>query len=263
MKQSAFIVSLFFVAMIAGYAIYELVFGNPANFADFALKGTKHTPLNGNLMGTVYVGGPLVALLIALSIMVVAVIIERAITLRKAQGKQAIPKFFKAVIDQIRSGQIDAAVASCDKQRGSVANVLKSALTRYQEVTADKSTIDKEKQLVEVERAVEETLMLETPLLEKNLIALSTIASIATMVGLLGTVVGMIRSFKAMAATGGAPDAVGLATGISEALINTAGGLIVGIAGIVAYNFYVNKVDNFTFQIDEAKYNVMQLLKSK
>ena len=89
--------------------------------------------------------------------------------------------------------------------------------------------------------------MLETPLLEKNLIALSTIASIATMVGLLGTVVGMIRSFKAMAATGGAPDAIGLATGISEALINTAGGLIVGIAGIVAYNFYVNKVDNFTF----------------
>ena len=77
--------------------------------------------------------------------MVVAVIIERAITLRKAQGKQAIPKFFKTVIDQIRAGKIEDAVTSCDKQRGSVANVLKSALTRYQEVTSDKTTIDKEK----------------------------------------------------------------------------------------------------------------------
>lgn len=261
MKQSAFIVTLTFVALISAYLIYELILGNPANFADFATKGTKHVPLNGNLMGMTYTGGPLVSLLIALSIMVIAVTIERTLSLRKAAGKQAIPKFFKGVIDQIRNGNINEAVTLCDKQRGSVANVLKSALTRYQEVTAAGSTIDKEKQLVEVERAVEETLMLETPLLEKNLIALSTISSIATMVGLLGTVVGMIRSFKALAA-GGAPDAIGLATGISEALINTAGGLIAAIIGIVSYNFFVNKVDNFTFQIDEAKYNVMQLLKT-
>ncbi len=262
MKQSAFVVTLTFVAMISAYLIYELVLGNPANFADYATKGTKHVPLGGNLLGMTYVGGPLVALLIGLSIMVFAVVIERALSLKKAAGKQAIPKFFKGVIDQIRAGKIEDAIVACDKQRGSVANVLKSALERYLEVTSDKSTIDKEKQLVEVERAVEETLMLETPLLEKNLIALSTISSIATMVGLLGTVIGMIRSFKALAA-GGAPDAIGLATGISEALINTAGGLIAAIVGIVAYNFYVNKVDNFTFQIDEAKYNVMQLLKTK
>jgi biopolymer transport protein ExbB len=261
MKQSAFIVTLFFVAMISAYVIYEFVLGNPANFADFATKGTKHVPLGGNLMGMTYVGGPLVSLLIGLSIMVIAVIIERTLSLRKAAGKQATQKFFKAVVDQIRSGNINEAIATCDKQRGSVANVLKSALTRYQEVTATGSTIEKEKQLVEVERAVEETLMLETPLLEKNLIALSTIASIATMVGLLGTVIGMIRAFKALAQAG-APDAISLATGISEALINTAGGLFAAILGIVAYNFFVNKVDNFSFQIDEAKYNVMQLLKT-
>ena len=256
MKKSAFMVILFLSAFIIGGCIYEFGLGNPANFKDAA----REIPIN--LLGTTYVGGPLVALLIALTIILTAVTIERTLTLRKAAGKQAIPKFFKKAVDQIRAGQITEAIASCDAQRGSVANVLKAALTRYQEVTADKSSVDPEKHLVEVQRAVEESMMLETPLLEKNLIILSTVASIGTMVGLLGTVIGMIRSFKALAA-GGAPDAIGLATGISEALINTAGGLVAGIFGIVAYNFFVNKVDNFTFQIDEANYNVMQLLKSK
>lgn len=257
MKQSAFIVILFVLALFISIGIFEYGLGNPANFKDAA---TREVPVN--LMGQTYTGGPLVVLLIALSIMDVAIIFERVLSLRKAAGKKAIPKFFKGVIDLIRGGKIDEAISECDNQRGSVANVLKAALARYKELTTDKSTVDAEKQLVEVQRSVEEAMMLETPLLEKNLIALSTIASIATMVGLLGTVVGMIRSFKALA-NAGAPDAIQLATGISEALINTAGGLFVAIIGIVAYNFFVNKVDNFTFQVDEASYNVMQLLKSK
>jgi len=256
MKQSAFIVILFVVAFAISIAIFNYVLGNPANFKD-----AKREVPNG-LMGQTYTGGPLVALLITLSIMDVAIIIERSLSLRKAQGKKPIPKFFKTVIDQIKSEKIDDAIKSCDAQRGTVANVLKAALTRYKELTSGKSSIDAEKQLVEVQRSVEEVMMLETPLLEKNLLALSTIASIGTMVGLLGTVIGMIRSFKALAA-GGAPDAIGLATGISEALINTAGGLIVAIIGIVSYNLFVNRVDNFTFQVDEASYNVIQLLKSK
>ena len=256
MKQSAFIVILFVIALVVSIAIYEVVLGNPANFSDAARE--KPTVL----LGRAYTGGPLISLLICLSIMDVAIIIERSLSLRKAAGKKAIPKFFKETIDLIRSGKIDDAVNSCDAQRGSVANVLKAALTRYKELTSGKSSVDQEKQLVEVQRSVEEAMMLETPILEKNLIALSTIASIATMTGLLGTVIGMIRAFAAMAQTG-APDAVQLATGISEALFNTAGGLFVAIIGIVSYNFFVNKVDSFTFQVDEASYNVIQLLKSK
>lgn len=262
MKKSSFVMILFVIAMAVSYAIFEFILGNPSNFADYATKGTRHVPYAGNFLGMSYVGGPVVSLLICLSIMVIAITIERFLTLKKAAGKQPIPKFFKNVVDLIREDKLDEAVAACDKQRGSVANVLKSAITRYQEVTADKSSIDKEKQLIEVQRAVEETLMLETPLLEKNLIALSTIASIATMAGLLGTTIGMIRAFGALAQSG-APDAIALSTGISEALINTAGGLFAAILGIVFYNFFVNKVDGFTFQIDEANYNVMQLLKTK
>ena len=103
---------------------------------------------------------------------------------------------------------------------------------------------------------------LEVPLLERNLVALSTIASIATMAGLLGTTIGMIRAFAALARAG-APDSIQLATGISEALINTALGLFAAIVGIVAYNFFTTKVDNFTYMIDEAVYNVVQILTTR
>lgn len=259
MKKSSFVLILFFIAMASGILIWEFILGNPSNFSD---PLTRHKPLAGNFLGMSYVGGPIVSLLICLSIMVFAVVIERFLTLKKAAGKQPIPKFFKSVVDLIREDKYEDAIAACDKQRGSVANVIKAALTRFQEVTSAKTTIDKEKQLVEVQRAVEETLMLETPLLEKNLVALSTIASIATMAGLLGTTIGMIRAFSALAQSG-APDAIALSTGISEALINTAGGLFAAILGIVFYNFFTTKVDGFTFQIDEANYNVMQLLKTK
>jgi biopolymer transport protein ExbB len=83
------------------------------------------------------------------------------------------------------------------------------------------------------------------------------------MFGLLGTVIGMIRAFRALATAGGAPDAIGLSIGISEALINTALGLFAAIVGIVAYNFFINKVDNFTYMIDEASYDVVQTLTTK
>lgn len=258
MKQSIFIVSLFFVAFAIALGIFLLVFGDPSNFKDGA---GREVPLN--LLGTIYTGGPLVSLLIALSIMDVAIIVERVLSLKKAAGKKAVPKFFAQVLEDVKAGRIDEALAACDEQRGSVANILRAALSRYKELSGDTfRKFDAEKALPEVQRSVEEAMMLEVPLLEKNLIALSTIASIATMIGLLGTVIGMIRSFAALAHAGSV-DATALATGISEALINTAGGLIVAIIGIVSYNFFVNKVDNFTFQVDEASYNVIQILKSK
>ena len=114
------------------------------------------------------------------------------------------------------------------------------------------------------EAAIEEANALEGPLLERNLIALSTIASIATMVGLLGTTVGMILAFAATGnVEGGVIDATQLAVGISEALINTAGGLLSGIVGIFFYNFFVNKVDAFNYTTDEATFEVIQILKDK
>jgi biopolymer transport protein ExbB len=257
MKQSLFIVLLTVFAMVAAFLIFYLVFGSPMNFKDGI---TREVPLN--LMGQVYTGGPLVAILVALSIMDFAIIIERIISLKKAMGKGSSNIFFKTIMNHLRNGEIDEAINACKVQKGAVANIILAALSRYKEIDAAGKVTDEEKKLAEVQRAIEEATMLETPLLEKNLIALSTIASIATMVGLLGTTVGMIRAFKALAQAG-APDALQLATGISEALINTAGGLFVAILGIVAYNVFINNVDNFTYQVDEASYNTIQILRNK
>jgi biopolymer transport protein ExbB len=155
---------------------------------------------------------------------------------------------------------IDGAIAECNKQKGSLANVLRLALERYNVVKND--PIDGEKKMAEVQRAIEEAMMLEVPLLERNLVALSTIASISVLVGLFGTVLGMIRSFQALA-TAGTPNATELSTGISEALINTAFGIFGAIVAIIGYNYFATRVSNFTYMIDEATYNIMQILTVK
>jgi biopolymer transport protein ExbB len=236
MKQSVFITVVLIVAFVAAYFIFI------------------------NLPKFIRDGGYLVISLIALLIMVVTFIFERIFSLRKAQGKGSLPVFLNKVQREINAGKIDEAIKLCDQQRGSCANIIRIGLERYQSLSGKAK--EQEEVMKEVQTAIEQATMLEVPLLERNLVALSTIASIATMVGLLGTTIGMIRSFKAMAHAG-APDAVQLALGISEALINTAGGLAAAIVGIVAYNFFTTKVDNFTYMIDEASYSIVQSLALK
>jgi biopolymer transport protein ExbB len=257
MKQSTFTLVVIVAAVLIGYGIYFFILGDPGNFKDGI---NRERP--ANLMGTVYTGGPIVGSLIALSLMVITFIIERILSLKKAQGKGSLATFLKNVQKSLATGQIEEAVGHCDKQRGSMANILRAGLERYSQLSAAGKGHDAEKQMTEVQRAIEEATALEMPILEKNLIAMSTIASISTMLGLLGTVIGMIRAFTALAQAG-APDAIQLSIGISEALINTALGIFAAIVGIVAYNFFVNKVDTFTYMIDEASYDILQTLKVK
>jgi biopolymer transport protein ExbB len=142
-----------------------------------------------------------------ISIMVITFIIERQLSLGKAKGRGPIEPFVKKVQTLVMDNDIDGAIAECNKQKGSLANVLRLALERYNVVKND--PIDGEKKMAEVQRAIEEAMMLEVPLLERNLVALSTIASISVLVGLFGTVLGMIRSFQALA-TAGTPNATQL-----------------------------------------------------
>ncbi len=119
------------------------------------------------------------------------------------------------------------------------------------------TALDKERKIAAIQKELEEATTLELPMLSKNLMIISTIASIATLMGLLGTVIGMIRAFAALAQAG-APDAVALSTGISEALINTALGIGTSAIAIVMYNFFTNKIDSLTYGIDEAGYSIVQ-----
>ena len=198
-------------------------------------------------------GGYLVALLIMLSIMSVTLTFERLFTLSRARGRQPLPIFMRSIRQKIDAMDIEGAAELCAKQRGSLANVLRAGLDRYAVVRSVN---------LDLKTRMEEANMLEVPLLERNLIALATIASIATMVGLLGTVIGMIRSFAALGQTGSV-DAVKLALGISEALINTAGGLFVAIFSIVLYNVFVTMIDNFNYGMDEATVEVIEVLSMK
>ena len=235
MKQTVFVVGLLVASLLASIFIYM------------------------NLPKFIKDGGYLVVALIMLTIMVTAFVFERIFSLRKAQGRASVTAFLTSVQKLVNTGDVDGAIEVCDKQRGSMANVIRTGLERYKVLRASGSEMEQKEMLEDVKHSIEEAMMLEVPLLEKNLIALSTIASVSTMIGLLGTVLGMIRSFAAMARAG-APDPVQLSLGISEALINTAGGLIAAIIGILAYNFFTNKVDSFTYMIDEASYSIVQSL---
>jgi len=239
MKTSTFNTIVFILAFVVGWVIFQF-------FLPTFIKE----------------GGYLVIALIALVIMLLSVTVERILTLKKANGRGNLTIFLKNIQQAVNAGDIDTALSLCDKQRGSCANVLHAGLERYKTVV-EEGDIKGQKELMEsIQRSIEEATMLEVPMLERNLSMMSTIASTGTMVGLLGTVLGMIRSFQAMARAG-APDAVQLALGISEALINTAGGLLSGIGGIVAYNFFTTKIDNFTYMIDEASYSIIQSLASR
>jgi biopolymer transport protein ExbB len=236
MKQSFFIVIVLIAALTISFVIYSYF------LPDYIKKG-----------------GPLVVLLITLSIMVITFTFERLFSLNKAKGKGPLSVFLKKVRDEAFKGNLDGAIAACDKQRGSAATVLRAGLEQYKIIKQENKITDRKEIIADVDSAIQSSMMLEVPLLEKNLIALSTIATISVLVGLLGTVFGMIRSFKALA-TAGAPDAIALSLGISEALINTAGGLIGAIMGIVAYNYFFTRIDNFTYMIDDASLYMVKTL---
>lgn len=248
MKQTLFVTLNALISFVIGYIVWGII-----------LKNTTE----GSIAYSVYQGGPLVVVLIAIFLMLLAFVVERFLSLRVAKGTSSVQVYFKNLIVHLQGNDYESALAACDKQRGTTANVLRAGIERYMRVRDD-SSMDVEKKIAATQSAIEEANALEGPLLERNLIALSTIASIATMVGLLGTTIGMIRAFAATGHTaGGVIDAQALATGISEALVNTAGGLFSGILGIFFYNFFVNKVDSFNYTTDEATYEVLQLLKAK
>jgi biopolymer transport protein ExbB len=246
------------LALVVGYLIYKFVLGNTANFEDGNLEGH---PLPGNYLGMMYKGGFLVPILMACFIIALSVIAERFLTVFSATGKGNIPGFVRKVKSLLNQNDVSSAIAECDKQKGSVANVIREGLHKYQAVSND-SSMNKEQKLLAIQKEIEESTSLELPMLEKNLVILSTLASVATLLGLLGTVFGMIKSFSAIA-TAGAPDAVQLSTGISEALINTALGIGTSAVSIIAYNYFTTKIDKLTYGIDEAGFSIAQNFATK
>lgn len=239
------------VCLIIAICIYTLLLGNPSNFA-----GNDPAGHPTNLLGTIYKGGIIVPIIQTLLLTVIALSIERWLALRTAFGKGSLAKFVLNVKAAVSKGDFAGAQSICDKQRGSVANVVSASLRAYKEMETAPG-LKKAQKVAKIQQAHEEATQLEMPTLQMNLPILATIVTLGTLTGLLGTVIGMIRSFQALAAGGGG-DSLALSTGISEALINTAFGILTSWCSVIAYNTFTNKIDKLTYALDEVGYTIAQ-----
>ncbi len=246
------------LVLIIGYIVFYFILGNPSNFEGGDPKGH---PIPGNLLGMMYKGGWLVPFLIGAFLLVWTVFFERIFTLRAASGKGSTQDFVRKVQNSLSSNDLNGAISECDTQKGSVANVIRSGLEKYKEVEKEPN-MDRDQKVLSIQKEIEETTSLEMPMLERNLVILATLSAVATLLGLMGTVSGMIKAFSAIA-TSGAPDAVALSTGISEALINTFLGIFTSVFAIIFYNYFTTRIDGMTYAIDEAGNSITQTFAAK
>ena len=255
--SSMFAGSVIVLCAVAAYLIYKYVMGNPVNFEGLNPEGT---PIKGNYLGIIYKGGPIVPVLITVNLVLLTFIFERFIMIGRAKGRGSINGFVRRLQISLNDDKIEDAGSLCDKQRGSLANVIKAGLHRYRDLQKDNS-LQNDQKVLALQKDLEEASALELPVLSKNLVILSTVASISVLIGLIGTVLGMIRAFAALA-TAGAPDALQLATGISEALVNTAFGITGSTLAILFYNYFSSRIDSMTFKMDEASFSLTQTFAS-
>lgn len=246
------------VAFVTSVLVYVYVFGSPSNFIG---GSNANMPLPGNYFGIIYKGGVIVPVLLGMLLTTLAFIVERFLAIGKAAGKGSMVDFMSDINDLLKSAKVNDAKTACNNQKGSVANVILCGLNKYQEMETEKD-LDKDQKLITITKEIEEATSLELPALEQNLVILSTMASVATLIGLLGTVIGMIKAFSALA-NAGAPDSVALAAGISEALINTALGIGTSALAIIFYNFFTTKIDKLTYSIDEAGFTIVNTFASR
>ena len=247
-KNAFFIILVCFVLAVL---FFKYILGAPEHF----VNGDPTQPVkDGNLMGTVYKGGVVVPVIITLLFSVIALSIERFFALRTAFGKSSLGKFVVSVKKAITAGDMAKAQELCDKQQGSVANVVGASIAAYKEMEAT-TNLKRAAKVSKIQQAHEEATQLEMPTLQMNMPIIATIVTLGTLTALFGTVVGMIRSFAALA-SGGGGDSLQLSEGISEALVNTASGILTSWVAVVSYNYYSNKIDKLTYALDEVGYTI-------
>lgn len=192
-----------------------------------------------------YKGGFLMYPIFFCSLLAIAIFFERMFFLKSI--KTSTRKFGNRISDLIRKGNINFAITACRKNYSPISQIILAALLKYGSSRE------------EIREAIEDTAHQEVAVLEKNLPILATVGNIAPLLGLLGTVFGMIKGFQVISAIGvGNPEA--LAGAISEALLTTAFGLSVAIPTIVAYNYLVNRVERQIKEMEATSIEILELL---
>ncbi len=191
-------------------------------------------------------GGPVMAPILLCSVISLAIIVERGLSLRR----QRILRYeiLQRIEELLRDRKIPEATTLCKRYPSSMTRILLAAILNH------------DKTRPEIKEIIEDAGRHEVPVLERYLSVLGTIASVATLLGLLGTIAGMIKTFNVIAALGyGHPEA--LAGGISEALITTAAGLGVAIPTLVVYNYFTSKVDSLVIEMEKNSVRMLNILK--
>jgi biopolymer transport protein ExbB len=191
-------------------------------------------------------GGPVMGPILLCSVISLAIIVERCLSLRRNRILRY--DILQRIEELLRDRKIPEATTLCKRYPSSMTRILLAAILNH----------DKTRQ--EIKEIIEDAGRHEVPVLERYLIILGTIASVSTLLGLLGTITGMIKTFNVIAALGyGHPEA--LAGGISEALIATASGLGVAIPTLVLYNFFSSKVDSLVVEMEKNSLRMLNILK--
>ncbi|GAB3938220.1 MotA/TolQ/ExbB proton channel family protein [Mucilaginibacter myungsuensis] len=240
------------ICFVIAILLFIFVLGDPSHYKGGDVEHGDPT----DVFGTVHKGGVIVPVLMTMLLMLIVFSIERFVVIGKASGTSSVDSFVHKIQVFLNQGNIAAASAECDKQKGSVANVIKSGLKKYKEME-EEPNLDVDQKTLAIQKDIEEATALEMPMLEQNLTIIATLVSIGTLLGLLGTVTGMIKAFQALGASG-APSQSALAVGISEALINTALGIGTSAFSIIMYNIFTSKIDSLTYAIDETGFSIVQ-----
>ncbi|MBT3514506.1 MAG: MotA/TolQ/ExbB proton channel family protein [Nitrospina sp.] len=226
-------IKFFIVAFVVGFS------------SNLYAAGAVNSDSGLGILPFVEKGGFMMYPIIFCSILVAGIGLERTYSLRR---KNIIDADF---LDRFRSHwnweDIQLGLQLCASHDTSLARILKSGLLRFGE------------KVDEIERAIEGAGQHEASLLNSNLRALGAIANITPMMGLLGTVFGMIKAFNVISQSGtGNPGLV--ASGISEALVTTAAGMMVGIPALVLYHYFRAKIDRYVFEMEEISFQLVEEL---
>jgi biopolymer transport protein ExbB len=241
------------ICLVVSFLIFFFILADASHYKGGDVDGGEPS----DIFGIVHRGGYLVPIVMGYVLMVIVFSIERFIVIGKATGTSSIDAFVRKVQTFLSAGNIDGASAECDKQKGSVANVIKAGLKKYREMETE-ATLDVDQKTLAIQKDIEEATALEMPMLEQNLTIIATLVSIGTLTGLLGTVVGMIKAFHELAGNGGGTNTGALSAAISEALVNTALGIGTSALSIIMYNVFTSKIDGLTYAIDETGFSIVQ-----
>lgn len=194
-------------------------------------------------------GGPIMWPILICSIWALAVVIERLWFLNRI--KIDADRFLRSVLEKVKQHKIKEALLDCDATKSPMGQILRAGILKEGRTRQ------------EIKEAIEDAALYEVPLVEKNLNVLATIAHVSPLLGLLGTVTGMVRCFQTiqMKATSTHPVSPGdLAGGIWEALLTTVFGLVVAIPAFIAYNYLVSKVNSIILDMERAAAELVTLL---